>query len=62
MDLINEKDETLMSICVETQGCFEMDPGPGGPIGNCGFARLSLEGYTSAPPASADERDVPSLE
>ena len=62
MDLINEKGETLLSICVETQGCFEMDPESGGPSGNCVFERLSQAGCNSASLASADERDVPSLE
>ena len=62
MDLINEKDEILMPICVETQGGFEMDPESGEPIGNCVFARVSQSGCASASLASADERDVPSLE
>ena len=26
MNRINERDETIMSICVETQGCFELAP------------------------------------
>ena len=62
MDLINDKDETLMSICVETKGCFVMGPESGEPIGNCVFARLSRSGHSSASLASSDERDVPSLE
>ena len=51
-----------MSICVETQGRFEMDPDSGEENGNCVFARLCQAGYTSASLASADGRDVPSLE
>ena len=28
-----KKDETLMSICAETQGCIELDPDSGEPNG-----------------------------
>ena len=62
MDLIKGKDETLMSIGVETHGRFAMDPESGEPNGNCVFSRLSQAGYTSASLASAGERDVHPLE
>ena len=62
MVLINEKDETLMSICGETQWWVEMGPESGGPNENCALERLCQSGYTSASLTSADERDVPSLE
>ena len=39
-----------------------MDPESGEPHGNCVFARLSQSGHTSSSLASADARDVPSLE
>ena len=51
-----------MSICVETQGCFGMGPESGEPNANCVFARLSRAWYDSASLASANERDVHSLE
>ena len=51
-----------MSICVETQGCFELDPDSGEPNANCVFTKLSQARYACASLASVDERDVPSLE
>ena len=62
MELINEKDGALMSICVETPGYSEMDPYSGEPTGNCFFAMLIQEGCASASLDSAGGRDVPSLE
>ena len=62
MDKINDRDETLMSICVETQGRFELGPESGEPNENFVFAKLSQAGYTSSSSASVDERVVPSLE
>ena len=56
MELINEKDETLFPIGVETQGRCELDPDSGEPGGNCGFAKLSQAGYTGASLDSADKR------
>ena len=61
MELIKEKAVTLMSICFETPGCFELDLDSGEPRKTCVFARLSQDGYDSASFASADERGVPSL-
>ena len=61
MELINEKDETLMSISVETQGCKGASKWiriPGGPSGNCVFSKLMQSGYTVAPLASPDEKDL----
>ena len=62
MSQINEIDETLMSICAETQGCFELDAESGEPDGNCVFPRLILAGYASSSLASADEKDSPSMD
>ena len=39
-----------------------MDPESGEPTGKCGFAMLSQAGCASASLATADERNVPSLE
>ena len=57
----NERGETLMSICAETQGCFGLEPDSGAPNGNYVFARLSQAGYTSASLARADEKDADSI-
>ena len=61
MNRINEADETLRSICAETQGCFEADPESDGPLGTCGYARLIHLGYKSQLLASADGTDGESL-
>ena len=58
---INEIDETLMSICAETQGRFESDPESGEPLGNFVYARLIHLGYTIQLLASADAKDGESL-
>ena len=46
-----------MSICAETQGCFEIDFEPGEPNANCVYARLIRLGYTVQSLASADGKD-----
>ena len=56
MNQINERDETLMSICAETKGCFELDPGSSEPNENCVFAMLIQAVYTSSSLTSADEK------
>ena len=53
----NEIDETLMSICAETKGWFEMDAESGEPNETCVYARLIQLGYTSQSLASSDEKD-----
>ena len=62
MGQINESDETLMAICAEAQGCFELDPESIEPSGNCVFARLIREGYASSSLASADEKGALSMD
>ena len=54
---INEIDEALMSICAETQGCFEMDDGSGEPNETCVYSRLIQLGHASQSLASSDEKD-----
>ena len=54
---ISEIDETLMSICAETQGRFEMDAESGDPNGTFACARLIQLGYTSQSLDSAGEKD-----
>ena len=56
MAIINEKDETLMSIFVDAPESSEFDPDSGEPNGNCVFAKLSQSGYASASLARADEK------
>ena len=62
MELINEKDETVMSIWGVKPWCFELDPASGEPNENCAVAELGRSGYTSTSLASVGERDVPPLE
>ena len=50
-------DETLMSICAETQGFFEMDAESGEPMETWVYAKLIQLGYASQSLASADEKD-----
>ena len=59
---INEIDETLMSICAETQGRFELDAESGEPNANCVFAMLILEWHDSSSLVGADEKDAPSMD
>ena len=56
MDQINGIDETLMTICSGTQGCFGLDSESGEQKGNCVYARLIQAGHTSQSLASADEK------
>ena len=62
MSIINEKDETVQSICVETPGGSELDLDTGYPHANCVLARLIQHGYTSASLESAYEKDWAALE
>ena len=62
MGIINEKDETLMSICVDAPWPCELYPDSGEPNGHCVFAKLSQAGYASASLASADGKDTESLD
>ena len=61
MSQVNEIDETLMSICAETQGRFALDVESGDPDANCGYARLIQVGYATQSSASADEKDGHSM-
>ena len=54
---INEIDETLLSICAETQGFFAMDAESGEPNANCVYAMLIQLGYTGQSLSSADGKD-----
>ena len=62
MSKINEIDETLMSICAETQGRFELGTESGEPNGNCVFAMLILAWCASSSLVSAGEKDAPSMD
>ena len=61
MEHIQESDETLMAICAEASGCFEIDPESGDPIGNCVYSKLIQLGRSSASLASADAKDGQSI-
>ena len=61
MGLINDKDEILLYICVETPGFPELDRDSGKQNTNCVFAMLSKQGYTSASLGSSGEKDWASL-
>ena len=54
---ISEIDETLMYICAETQGRFDMEAESGEPNGTFAYARLIQLGYTSQSLGSAGEKD-----
>ena len=62
MNQINERDETPMSICAETQGRFELDPESGEPNANSFCSRLVRALYTSSSLARADGKDPPSMD
>ena len=62
MNQINERDETLMSICVETQGRSEIDPESGDPNENCVFAMLIREGCDGSSLDSADGKVALSMD
>ena len=53
---IQEMDGALMSICAETQGCFEMEAESGEPMGTCVYSMLIQLWYTSQSLSSADEK------
>ena len=55
------EDETLMAICAEAPGCFEIDPESGEPMGNCVYSKLIQLGYPSKPLGSADGKDGQSI-
>ena len=51
-----------MSICAAVQGRFEIDlETGGGPHGNCVYSKLTQSGYTSDSLASAEEKDIRSI-
>ena len=47
MGRARESDETLMAICAEAPGCFEIDPESGEPMANCVYSKLIQLGYSS---------------
>ena len=51
-----KKDEVLMNICAETQGCLEIDPDASEPTENCAYSKLIAAGSPSGILCSADER------
>ena len=53
MEHNQESDETLMAICAEAPGCFEIDPESGGPMENCVYSKLIQLGYSSTSSARA---------
>ena len=62
MNKINERDETLMSICAATQGWSDLDPESGEPNANSFCSRLVRALYTSSSLARADGKDPPSMD
>ena len=58
MERIRESGETLMAICAEAQGCFEVDPESYGAMGNCFYSKLIQLGYSINSLASADAGDA----
>ena len=52
----NKKDDILLNICAETQGCVEMDLETNERQENCVYSRLIAAGYSSDILSSADER------
>ena len=61
MDDVQESGETLMSICAEVPGCFEIDTESGGPMETCVYSELIQLGYAIHSSASADEKDGRSM-
>ena len=61
MGRARESDETLMAICAEAPGCFEIDPESGEPMANCAYSKLIQLGYSIASLESADKKDGPSI-
>ena len=61
MNGIQESGETLMSICAEAPGCFEIDTESGEPMGTCVYSKLIQLGYTSQSLESADGTDGHSM-
>ena len=57
MEQIQGMVETLMSICAETPGCFEMAAESGEPMETWVYAKLIQLGYTRQPSASAGEKN-----
>ena len=56
-----EKDEVLMNICAETQGCLEIDPDTSDPQEYCVYSRLIASGFSSDILCSAGERGAQSI-
>ena len=57
----NKKDDILLNICAETQGCVEMDLETNEPQENCVYSRLIAAGYSSDILSGAGERDSASI-
>ena len=61
MERNQEPEETLMAICAEAPGCFEIDPESGEPMGNSVYSKLIQLGYPGTSLASADGEDGGSI-
>ena len=61
MDEIQRSGETLMSICDEAPGCFEIDTESGEPMEACVYSKLIQLGYTRQSLASAGAKDGHSM-
>ena len=59
--MVTKKDEVLMNICAETQGCLEIDPDTSDPTENCVYSKLIAAGFSSDILRSADEKDSSSI-
>ena len=57
MGEIQGSGETLMDICDEAPGCFEIDTESGEPMETCVYSKLIQLGYASQSLASAGEKD-----
>ena len=61
MDEIQRSGETLMSICDEAPGCFEIDTESGEPMGTFVYSKIIQLGYKSQSLESADGEDGRSM-
>ena len=61
MDESQGEDATLMAICADAPGCFEIDPKLGRTDGNWVYSKLIQFGYSSQSFASAGEIDGQSI-
>ena len=57
MEQIQGMNATLMSICAETPGCFEMDAESGEPMETCVYPKFIQLGRKSQSLDSAEEKE-----